>query len=79
MPRDPVAEDLDGQWHKILAIVMKKLSITHIEITCEEIDRIASELGDAAVLADVRGGDVLRLDLMSRAQAEKIQREARLS
>lgn len=69
--------DFDLQWHKILALAMYKMGVDELEIPASLIEEYVQKYGHGAtVVADVRGGDRMRLKLTTAQGAAKIRREA---
>ena len=75
-----VVSDLENQWHKLCTLVIWKYKLDRVELTVEDFRQFERENGSTKVLlADVRGGQKIRLTIMEEAQALKIAREANLS
>lgn len=71
-----IVDEADGNWHKILAIVMLTLGHDYIEITAEDINALAksSEM-QCVVLDHMEGGTIMVVQILpeseARARAEK--------
>jgi len=53
-PNNPVARAASGQWHKIAALIMHKLGVTHVEIRAEDSDALTAK-GLNIGIADDKG------------------------
>lgn len=53
-PNNRVAAAARGQWHKIAALVMHKLGVTHIEIRDSDVDALNAK-GLNIAIADDKG------------------------
>lgn len=72
-PNHPMTATMHDQWHKIVALLMRKFNQSHIEIDVTEIDRF-TESGMGAVTIRERDG-AIHLDLVSWVEAERLARE----
>lgn len=67
-PDNPVTQQMDGNWHKFVLMLMIEMGVTEFEVTTERIDAIAAGQYQA-VVADARGGRfVLRAVTMEQAR-----------
>ncbi len=67
-PDNPVTQQMDGNWHKFVLMLMIEMGVTEFEVTTERIDAIAAGQYQA-VVADARGGRfVLRAVTMDQAR-----------
>lgn len=57
-PNHPVTKAVNNQWHKIAALIMLKFGVTELEITVEDVDRLAK--GGMNIVFDARGTDYER-------------------
>jgi hypothetical protein len=68
-PNHPVTKSAHDQWHKILAVVMLKLNVTHVEITVEDV----ACLGDgtsAVVVQEIN--DVMHVRVVTMEEGRKL-------
>lgn len=72
-PNHPVTHSMSGQWHKIVALLMRKFDKTHIEISEGEVMAFADD-GAGAVTIRERDG-AIHLDLVSWEEGERLARE----
>lgn len=64
------ADEAEGQWHKILAILMIKLKIKFFTITEADIDALSSDPEMQVVLMNARGRE-LDIEIMSESKARQ--------
>lgn len=69
-PNHKVTESSRDQWHKYAAILMSKFGQNAVEITIEDVQRLA----DSCIVVDARDGKLV-LRLMSMAEGEKLANE----
>lgn len=69
-PNHPVTRALEGEWHKLCAIVMQKLGATTVTITSEDIAAVTA----TNIVADARGNDSIVLRLVGDEEAERLTR-----
>lgn len=69
-PSHAVTQQLDGQWHKLLAIMMHKLGYKRVPITVSDIEAVAAMTDPLTVIAHDHNGciDVL---CMSESEARE--------
>lgn len=70
-PDHPVTQQMEGQWYKLLAILMLRYGLTEFEVTIENVDKMAAFLEDGAIVADCRGGGLM-VRLVPMAEALKL-------
>lgn len=69
-PNHPVTQEMHDNWHKIVALIMRKFGVSEVEIGLEDIS------GEGmAVVADTRKNDVLIIRLITMKEAEKLAKE----
>lgn len=67
-PDNPVTQQMDGNWHKLVLMLMLEMGVTEFEVTTERIDKMVASPYQA-VVADARGGRfVLRAVTMEQGQ-----------
>lgn len=42
-PNHPVTQAMDSNWHKVAALLMRRLGVTHAEFTAADIDRLEGQ------------------------------------
>lgn len=72
-PNHPVTKELHEQWHKLCAIVMYKCGLKQVDITSEDIDSMMNS--GLANITMKPSGNVLKLALVSDAEAERLARK----
>lgn len=72
-PNHPVTSSMHDQWHKIVALLMRKFNLNHVELSEGEVMAFA-ESGSGAVTIRERDG-AIHLDLISWEEAERLARE----
>jgi len=72
-PNHPVTQSMSNQWHKIVALLMRKFNQSHVELSEGEVMAFA-ESGAGAVTIRERDG-AIHLDLVSWEEAERLARE----
>lgn len=76
-PNHPVVDEMRGQWHKIVAILMARMGADEVVITPVDVEDALSRPGGINVVADTRGGGhQLTLRLVSDAEAHQLARAA---
>lgn len=71
-PHHPVTESMRDQWHKIAALLMRKLGQTHVIITEADI----ADIGEADVCVIIHDkADGIHVRLVGRAEGERLARE----
>ena len=63
--------DTQGQWHKLLLMVMLKYGYSEVEITEEDVALIEQE--DMAILSDYRGGRLVIRALKSSEATQLLE------
>jgi hypothetical protein len=71
-PHHPVTQEMREQWHKIVALIMAKLKINHIEITVEDMETFGD--GTKAVTIEPKG-DVLHVRLVTMEEGMRLARK----
>ena len=75
-PNHPVTQEVSGQWHKFLAVLMLKLGHNHLVISPADIeDFMQSGFGAVTVKDGEHGDGCLHFRLVSMAEAERLARE----
>lgn len=74
-PNHPVTSAAHDHWHKIVAILMHKFDLGHVCITEKDFERFTAECPDHVVLLHDRS-DGMHLKIISRAEGERLAREA---
>lgn len=72
-PNHPVTASLREEWYKIAALLMIQFGQAHVEITIEEIERLAAN--PSAIAVQMKTGRII-LDLVSMAEAERLAKQA---
>lgn len=72
-PNHPVTESMSGQWHKIVALLMRKFNQSHVEISEGEV--LAFAEGDAGAVTICERNGAIHLNLVSWEEAERLARE----
>jgi hypothetical protein len=70
-PNHPVNRGLDNQWHKIAALIMKKLGVNHVVITEQDIDSMQQGM----FIAVQERHDGLHVCFVDEATAHRLVRE----
>lgn len=70
-PNHPVVKALEQDWHKVAALIMVKLGVTHVEITTEDMERIVSlSHNEMSTIVVQEKGNALHVRLMSMREAK---------
>jgi hypothetical protein len=72
-PNHPVTSAMSEQWHKIVVLLMMKFNKPHIEITVDEIEKLASSNLGAVTIREK--DNKIILDLVSWKEAERLARQ----
>jgi len=72
-PRHPATRAAREQWHKITAILMKKMNLTHVVITLQDIEALSADGEVNIALQELTDG--IHLRLVDNATAERMVRE----
>jgi len=67
----PITEDLQEQFHKLLAIAMFKRGERTMTITADDLKRFDAVLPDGCIVARLKGG-VMNVRLVTAAEAERL-------
>lgn len=76
-PNHPVSQQADGQWHKLLAVVMLKQGLKKVELTIEDVKRVAA--GNVNIVLDARGeaqSGKMTIRIVDDQEAERLAAEA---
>lgn len=68
-PDHPVTQEMHTEWHKILAIVMRKLGINKVSIMLEDVQSLANDVQMPVVIAHSRKES---LDIILTTEAEAL-------
>lgn len=74
-PNHKVVRQAREQWHKIAALIMVKLGLTELQLTLEDVEKIAQ--GNVNIVLDARGGretGVLTVRIVDDQTAEELAR-----
>lgn len=69
-PNHPVTREVSDHWHKICAVLLGKMCMSHVVLTVEDIERVSG-----AAIAIEGKPDGLHVRLMSMAEAERLARK----
>lgn len=70
-PLHPVVMDMANEWHKVAALLMQSMGITHFEITADLVKQLSTTHQN--IVADCRGGKFI-LRLVNDEQANALMR-----
>jgi hypothetical protein len=65
------ADEAEDQYHKILAIMMKKLGIKFFTITADDIDAMVNDPEMSCIMLNARGHE-LDIELMTESEARRV-------
>lgn len=75
-PDNPVTQQMDGNWHKLVLMLMLEMGVTEFEVTTDRIDKMVAGQYQA-VVADARGDRfVLRAVTMDQARQMAAEQSA---
>jgi hypothetical protein len=69
-PNHPVTREVHDLWHKIAAVLLRKMGKKTLEITLDDL----KGLDGTCIVADTRGG-AFKLHLVGMEEAEKLARK----
>lgn len=70
-PNHPVTQAVSDQWHKLVALLLRKMGTDHVVITAADL--MAMRPGSAIVVQELHDG--LHLRLVDSETAEQLARE----
>ena len=71
-PNHPVTSAMNNQWHKIVAVLLHKLGLKHIDITPADLTAFAnSGLGAVTIRTE---HEVIELNLITFEEGERLAR-----
>lgn len=73
-PNHEVTRFMEGQWHKMCAVLMQKQGITSIDITSTDLDALVNS-GHSNIVCDAKM-DRIQLRLVSDEEAVALARKA---
>lgn len=70
-PNHPVVKEMEGNWHKLAAILMLKFGVRNLEILPEDVRLMTEGMG---IVADTRDGKFF-LRVVTREEGDALARE----
>ena len=72
-PNHPVTQKTSDHWHKIVALLMLKFNQPHVEITLQDIEKLAN--GHSGAVSIQEKNDRIILNLVSWEEGERLAQQ----